>query len=80
MALTLGMASEPLFWALALGACFGGNGTYLGAAANIIVADMAERENARITFSAFMQTGMRVVMISLAVSSIYVVIRYGGVF
>jgi Na+/H+ antiporter NhaD/arsenite permease-like protein len=80
MALTLGMASEPLFWALALGACFGGNGTYLGAAANIIVADMAERENARITFSTFMQTGMRVVMISLAVSSIYVVIRYGGVF
>jgi Na+/H+ antiporter NhaD/arsenite permease-like protein len=80
MAFTLGMESEPLFWALALGACLGGNGTYLGAAANIIVADMAEREGTKITFSAFMQAGIRVVLISLAVSSMYLVVRYGGIF
>lgn len=78
--LTLGMEPEPLFWALALGACLGGNGTYLGAAANIIIADMAEREGSRISFSAFMKTGVRVVLISLAVSSIYLVVRYGGLF
>jgi len=80
MALTLGMESGPLFWALALGACLGGNGTYLGAAANIIVSDMAEREGSRITFAAFMKIGIRVVLISLVTSSAYVVVRYGGIF
>ncbi len=78
MAVALGVNAEPLFWTLALGACLGGNGTYLGAAANVIVADMAERSGQKISFSAFMKLGFQVVLISLAISSAYVVLRYGG--
>ncbi|MPN00572.1 putative transporter [bioreactor metagenome] len=70
------MPSEPLFWALALGACLGGNGSFLGAAANVVVADVANRFGYPITFKAFMKTGMLSVFIAMILCSIYLVIRY----
>jgi len=78
LAISLGMPAAPLYWVLALGACLGGNGTFMGAAANVIVADMAEKSGSRISFKDFMNTGLRVVFISLTVASAYVIIRWGG--
>ncbi|HQO83040.1 MAG TPA: ArsB/NhaD family transporter [Synergistales bacterium] len=80
MATATGLDPGPLFWALALGACLGGNGTFLGAAANVIVADIAEKSGNRIHFRTFMRTGLKVVVISLTTASLYVVVRWGGLF
>jgi len=80
LAASTGMAAAPLFWALSLGACLGGNGTFLGAAANVVVADIAEKSGNRINFRTFMRTGLKVVFISLITASLYIVIRWGGLF
>ena len=70
MALAAAIPPEPLYWALALGACLGGNGTYFGAAANAVVADFAAKEGIEIPFAAFSKIGLRVVFVSLLLSSI----------
>lgn len=72
----LSMESEPLFWALAMGACFGGNGSYLGATANAVLADLAEKSGHPLSFSYFLKVGLRVVFISLTICSIYLYFRY----
>ena len=65
-----------LWWPLALGACLGGNGTLFGAAANIIVIDIAEHNQRHVTFRQFLAYGLPVTLTTLALASIYVVIRY----
>ncbi|HEX5848540.1 MAG TPA: ArsB/NhaD family transporter [Rubrobacter sp.] len=67
---------EPLWWALALGADFGGNLTLIGASANVVVAGMSERAGQRISFLKFMLYGIPVTLASLAVATLYVVVRY----
>lgn len=71
-----GLSGEPIWWALALGACLGGNLTIVGASANIVVANLAERDGHAITFGQFIRYGSVVVAMSLAVSTGYVWIRY----
>jgi Na+/H+ antiporter NhaD/arsenite permease-like protein len=61
----------PLWWALAAGACFGGNGTLIGASANIIAVDAARRAGTVITFKRFFLYGFPVMIMSLIVSTIY---------
>lgn len=63
--------SAVLWWALALGACLGGNATPIGASANVTTLGLAEREGMRITFREFMRTGVPVATGSLVVSSVY---------
>ncbi|WP_462363717.1 ArsB/NhaD family transporter [Pyramidobacter porci] len=72
-----GMPATPLYWALALGACLGGSGSYLGAAANAVMADLAVKNNVGISFGYFMRIGLRVVLISLVISSaaVYVICK-----
>ena len=67
-----GMSPHPLYWALALGTCLGGNGTFLGAAANAVMAGLARKNQIDISFGYFMGVGLRVVLISMAVSSVAV--------
>jgi Na+/H+ antiporter NhaD/arsenite permease-like protein len=67
---------RPLWWALALGADFGGNATLIGASANVVVAGMSEQAGKKIAFLRFMVYGIPVTVISLAVASLYVVVRY----
>ncbi|MBX2861674.1 MAG: ArsB/NhaD family transporter [Vampirovibrio sp.] len=67
---------EPLWWSLALGACLGGNGTMIGASANVLVADMAHRHGHPIYFLQFMKIGGLIMVISLAISSVYMWLRY----
>ncbi|WP_026771126.1 ArsB/NhaD family transporter [Sediminibacillus sp. JSM 1682029] len=72
-----GMANlDPLWWSLALGACLGGNGTLIGASANVVVAGLAEGNGQRIPFIKFLCYGIPLVLVSLIVSTIYIYFRY----
>jgi len=71
-----GLANDVLWWALALGACLGGNLTIVGASANIVVANLAERDGHKITFWQFFRYGSAVVALSLIVSTAYLWVRY----
>ena len=66
----------PLWWALSLGACLGGNMTIIGAAANVIVSENSAKEGHPIGFMQFMKYGVPVVAISLIISSVYVYFKY----
>lgn len=67
---------EPLWWSLALGACLGGNGTLIGASANLIVAGMSAKEGYPITFMQYFKYGFPLMFLSVLLSSIYVYLRY----
>jgi Na+/H+ antiporter NhaD/arsenite permease-like protein len=67
---------RPLWWALALGADFGGNATLIGASANVVVAGMSERAGQKITFLRFMAYGVPVTVLSLMVATLYMLLRY----
>lgn len=66
----------PLWWSLALGACLGGNGTAIGASANVIVIGISEKAGRRISFLKFMAYGMPIMIITVALSTVYVWLRY----
>jgi Na+/H+ antiporter NhaD/arsenite permease-like protein len=67
---------DAYWWALALGACFGGNATLIAAAANVAAAGMAEKAGTPIGFVAFLRVGLPAALISLALASAYIAIRY----
>ncbi len=67
---------EPLWWALALGADFGGNLTLVGASANLVVASLAERSGYRLTFKEFLRYGVVYVIVSLLIASVWLKLRY----
>jgi Na+/H+ antiporter NhaD/arsenite permease-like protein len=69
-------ALMPLWWSLALGACLGGNGTAIGASANVIVVGVSEKTGNRITFLKFMAYGMPVMIITVIIATVYVWLRY----
>ena len=71
-----GLEAEPMWWALALGACLGGNLTIVGASANIVVANLAARDGHPITFTQFFRYGVGVVAASLTISTVYLLLRY----
>jgi Na+/H+ antiporter NhaD/arsenite permease-like protein len=66
----------PVWWSLALGACLGGNGSLVGASANLIVAGFAERAGHRIRFLTFMAMAFPLMLLSVAIASVYVYLRY----
>ncbi len=66
----------PLWWSLALGACLGGNGTAIGASANVIVVGMSEKLGKRISFGRFMLYGMPMMIMTVIISTLYVWLRY----
>jgi Na+/H+ antiporter NhaD/arsenite permease-like protein len=61
----------PLWWALALGACLGGNGTIIGASANVVIVDIARKAGYRITFWQFFKYGLPVMIGSVSLSALY---------
>lgn len=67
---------EPLWWSLSLGACLGGNGTLIGASANLIVAGLAAKEGHPITFMKYLKVGFPLMILSIAISSVYIYLRY----
>jgi Na+/H+ antiporter NhaD/arsenite permease-like protein len=60
-----------LWWALSLGACFGGNLTMIGASANIVSAGMARKLGYEITFFEFFRSSALITLITLAICSVY---------
>lgn len=70
------MYTYPLWWALSLGACLGGNMTIIGAAANVIVSENAAKEGHPISFLGFMKYGVVVVLISLSISTVYLYLKF----
>ncbi|MFH1690991.1 MAG: ArsB/NhaD family transporter [Candidatus Omnitrophota bacterium] len=68
--------AHPLWWALALGACLGGNGTLIGASANVIVSKIGERNNHHISFFRFFKYGFPVMIQSIIICAIYLWLRY----
>jgi len=67
---------EPLWWALSLGACLGGNGTLIGASANVIVAGMAEKNGVHIPFIGFMKFAFPLMLLSIFISMIFLLVFY----
>jgi Na+/H+ antiporter NhaD/arsenite permease-like protein len=70
------MPVGPLWWSLALGACLGGNATLVGAAANVVVANLSEKSGQPISFGLFLRYGVIVTFLSLVLASLYVWVRY----
>ncbi|MBN2657720.1 MAG: ArsB/NhaD family transporter [Spirochaetales bacterium] len=70
------VAVQPVWWALAIGACLGGNGTLIGASANVVSAGISGRSGYRISFLEFTRYGMISMISTLLVSSLYVYLRY----
>ena len=66
----------PLWWALSLGACLGGNGTLIGASANLVVAGFAERAGQPIRFVTFLLLAFPLMLMSVAISTVYLYWRY----
>src|SRR6266498_4020404 len=67
---------EPLWWCLSLGACLGGNGTLIGASANLTVAGIAERNGVPFRFVTYALYGMPMMVVSVAICHVYVWWRY----
>jgi len=74
---TMGVTNiETLWWSLALGACLGGNGTLIGASANVIVAGLAAQAGYPISFMKYFKVAFPLMLLSIVISSVYIYIRY----
>ncbi len=71
-----GMDTTALWWALALGACLGGNGSVVGATANVIVSGMLHKKGYKLTFGDFLKIGFPIMLVSVVISMIYLIIFY----
>lgn len=70
---------RPLVWALAFGACLGGNGTLIGASANVVCAGMAEQAGIPISFNRFFKIGFPMMLVSTTVAMIYLLICHSAI-
>ena len=66
----------PLWWALSLGACLGGNGTLIGASANLVVAGLSERAGTTFRFVEYMKVAFPLMLMSIVICHVYIVARY----
>jgi len=71
-----GAETGVLWWALALGACFGGNGTIIGASANVVTTGIAEKSGYKISFYQYLKEAAPITILSLILASVYLLIRY----
>jgi len=69
-------AMEPVWWSLALGACLGGNGSLIGAAANVMVSGMGARAGHPIGFVTFLKIGLPLMFLCVAIAHLYMWVRY----
>ena len=71
-----GMDVTPLWWAVSLGACLGGNGTLIGASANVVLSDISKKHGYEITFAKFFQTGFPIMLLTILIAGVYLVVRF----
>ncbi|PGS55950.1 ArsB/NhaD family transporter [Bacillus sp. AFS041924] len=67
---------EVLWWSLALGACLGGNGTLIGASANVVAAGIASREGHKFGYWDFLKIGLPITLFSLLLSNVYLYVKF----
>lgn len=72
-----GVDVMPLWWAISLGACLGGNGTIIGASANVVLTGISAKHGHPISFNQFLKLGFPTMIISVLISAVYLVLRYG---
>lgn len=73
---TAGMDVTPLWWAVSLGACLGGNGSIIGASANVVLSDISRKNGHPITFIEYLKVGFPVMMLTVAISAVYMYFRF----
>lgn len=71
-----GMDVTPLWWAVSLGACLGGNGTLIGASANVVLSDISKKHGYEITFAKFFKTGFPIMLLTILIAGVYLVARF----
>lgn len=71
-----GINTIPLWWAVSLGACLGGNGSIIGASANVILSKISEKNGYKITFLQYLKIGFPLMIISIVLSTGYLMIKY----
>lgn len=71
-----GMDVTPLWWAVSLGACLGGNGTLIGASANVVLSGISAKHGYPITFGSYFKVGFPMMLVSIAISTVYLLLRY----
>lgn len=71
-----GVDTWPLWWAISLGACLGGNGTLIGASANLVLANIGARHGHKISFKYYFKIGFPLMIISIIISTIYLLLFY----
>jgi len=69
-------AYEPVWWALSIGACLGGNGTIIGASANVVARGIVEKRGFHFSFMRYMKVAFPLMILSIIISSIYLLIFY----
>lgn len=73
---TQGMDVMPLWWATSLGACLGGNGTLIGASANVVLASVGQKHGYPITFIDYLKIGFPIMILTIIISSAYLLIKF----
>lgn len=71
-----GMDITPLWWALSLGACLGGNGTLIGASANVVLSEIGNKNGYPITFMNYIKVGFPMMILSVIISTVYLLLRF----
>lgn len=71
-----GMDVLSLWWALSLGACLGGNGSLIGASANVVLAGVSAKNGYPITFMSYLKKGFPLMLLSVAICTVYLLIRF----
>ena len=71
-----GVDVAPLWWAVSLGACLGGNGTLIGASANVVLSGISNRHGFPITFASYFKVGFPLMLLSVGICTIYMLLRY----
>ena len=68
----------PLWWAVSIGACFGGNGTIIGASANVVLTGISNRRGYPITFMDYLKVGLPLMLLSIVLATVYLLVLFGG--
>ena len=71
-----GMDVTALWWALSLGACLGGNGTLIGASANVVLSGISAKHGHPITFGKYLKIGFPMMVLSVAISTVFLLMRF----
>lgn len=71
-----GIDVTSFWWAISLGACLGGNGTMIGASANVVLSDISTKHDYPITFKSYLKVGMPFMLLSIVISTVFLVVKF----